>query len=209
MIPYGMKYTSTVSGRVPKVVDCAACNKQYVYFLERTATAEATSFLFLENEEAKQSAADEARIELLGRLARSCDPVPCPRCGLFQVHMLARAKALHRAWMLNTGLACILVVIPLLVVARIATGMAERTGSPRASTISDVALILSIGLAGIGCVMLVWRFQAARRFDPNDAPVSVRIEDGKERAMTIEEFSEFLTREKSTLTQSGESSVSV
>lgn len=200
MIPYAMTYTSTMTGRVPKIVDCENCQKQYVYFLERTVTGEATSFLFMENEEAKQRAAEFATSELQNRLARVCDPVPCPRCGHYQQHMLKKAKSLHRAWMFTAGLAGILLAAPLGMAAAVADSAAQRGDAGT----SLVYALISLAIAGTigGVVLLVWRFVAMSRFNPNDDPLGVRIEEGKERALTAEEFVALIERQREGESQS-------
>jgi hypothetical protein len=191
-----MSYTSTMTGRVPKVVDCENCQKQYVYFLERTVTGEATSFLFLENEEAKQRAAEYAQAELQNRLARVCDPVPCPRCGHYQQHMLKKAKSLHRAWMFNAGLAGIVLAAPLAIAAALFDSVAQQRGDGGAQDISYVLFTLTVVGAVAGIALLVWRFLATARYDPNDAPVGVRIEDGRDRALTAEEYVTIVERQR-------------
>jgi hypothetical protein len=191
-IPYGMQYTSTASGRVPKVVECEACHQKYAYFLERTVTGEATSFLFLENAEAKQRAQEEARIELLGTLARSCDPVPCPHCGWYQREMVLLAKDRHRTWAKTTGLAAILLAIPFSVAGALARWTAEQRPSETVDLIGDVATPFAAACALIGPLLLVWRNRSRTRFDPNDAPVEHRIAEGRARAMTVERFGEQL-----------------
>src|SRR4051794_36030586 len=98
-IPYGQKYTTTLRGRVPKLVKCEQCSLEYVYHLSRSARGEGTSFLFLNNEGAQSSAEGEARARLLAALMKACEPVPCPGCGHVQQHMVPRARQLRHRWM--------------------------------------------------------------------------------------------------------------
>src|SRR6266478_3364166 len=49
MIPSVTSYSATVSGAVPKLVQCESCNAEYVYQLERTASGLEISPLSLDN----------------------------------------------------------------------------------------------------------------------------------------------------------------
>src|SRR3954447_23239420 len=46
LIPYAMRYTATMRGRVPILVQCEKCAFEYVYILEATERGEGTSILF-------------------------------------------------------------------------------------------------------------------------------------------------------------------
>src|SRR5437764_486932 len=105
-----------------------------------------------------------------------------------QQHMLKKAKDLHRAWMFTAGLSALLVAVPLALVAAIAYGIAERHGSQGAYVVCYSALALGVTGVAVGPVLLIWRSLSVSRFDPNDAPAEMRIEEGRERALTIEEF---------------------
>jgi hypothetical protein len=77
-IPYAMDYTSTMSGAVLKLVRCEHCGTEYVYKMQRMATGEGTSFLFLDNHGAADRAAARAEETLQRKLERGVDLVPCP-----------------------------------------------------------------------------------------------------------------------------------
>src|SRR3954470_17482742 len=99
MIPYALTYYVRETGRLPRVVRCEQCDREYVYFLKRAGEGEGTSLLFLENAEAKERAARKARAELEAALAVGVDPVPCPRCGWYQAHMVPEARSRRHPWL--------------------------------------------------------------------------------------------------------------
>src|SRR4051812_40965398 len=103
MIPYALTYYVRETGRLPRVVRCEQCDREYVYFLKRAGEGEGTSLLFLENAEAKERAARRARAELEAALAVGIDPVPCPRCGWDQSHMLPAAPPRRHPWPRHVG----------------------------------------------------------------------------------------------------------
>jgi hypothetical protein len=190
MIPYALTYYVRETGRLPRVVRCEQCDREYVYFLKRAGEGEGTSLLFLENAEAKERAARRARAELEAALAVGIDPVPCPRCGWYQSHMLPEARRRRHPWLryvAGLGLA----------VAVIFGGMAvivPNTRDPDRDIVEATRAGGWVGTAGaivaIGAWTLRWRL--ASLHDPNDAPVANRIAVGQAKAMTIERFTELL-----------------
>jgi hypothetical protein len=197
MIPYALTYTSTTRGRVPKFVDCEECGQKYVYFLERSASGEGTSFLFLENAEAQQRAEETAKADLTAELARGVDPVPCPRCGWFQKSMVKRARDLHRKWMITAGIVCLIAAIPLFIAGAIANGqVAQGRWRADAQVVAYVAGVLTAGCVLLAPTLLIGRAVSVARFDPNAAPAADRIEDGRDRALTLVEYEAILARQQ-------------
>jgi hypothetical protein len=70
LIPYGMQYLSTVEGVVWKVVRCEQCQTAYAYRMAVSATGAASSFLFLDNEGARDRASAAAAEALNAGTAR-------------------------------------------------------------------------------------------------------------------------------------------
>jgi hypothetical protein len=190
MIPYALTYYVRETGRLPRLVQCEQCDREYVYFLKRAGEGEGTSLLFLENAEAKERAARKARAELEAALAVGVDPVPCPRCGWYQSHMLPEARSRRHPWLwyvAGLGLA----------VAVIFGGMAvvvPNTRDPDREFVEATRAGGWVGVAGtfvaIGAVVLKWRLGTLH--DPNDAPAADRVAVGQAKAMTIERFNELL-----------------
>jgi hypothetical protein len=99
-------------------VSCENCGTGYVYIVDREASRSGTSFLFLDNAGAKERATEHAELELDSVLSKEIDPVPCPNCGWFQTHMLAKARKKHLGWMATSAtvlfcvaLLCVLVIL--------------------------------------------------------------------------------------------------
>jgi hypothetical protein len=196
VIPYAQSYTSTMTGRVPKLVDCEGCQQKYVYLLERSASGEGTSLLFLDNEGAKERAQERAKAELEYKLGRACDPVPCPRCGWYQQHMIPKAKEQHKAWMWTAGLAAILLAVPLGLVAAIASVVAENQGSRGAAVVTYLSLALMAVALVLGPAWLFVRYRAVKQFDPNAELAEDRIARGRDRAVTLEQFAAMTAQQR-------------
>jgi hypothetical protein len=196
VIPYAQSYTSTMTGRVPKLVDCEGCQQKYVYLLERSASGEGTSFLFLDNDGAKERAQERAREELTYKLERACDPVPCPRCGWYQPHMVPKAKELHKAWMWTAGMAALLLAIPLGLVAAISFGIAESRGERGAYIVCYLSLALLVLGVLLGPALLFARYRAVKAFDPNAELAEDRIARGRDRAVTLEQFAAVMAQQQ-------------
>jgi len=190
MIPYALTYYVRETGRLPRVVRCEQCDREYVYFLKRAGEGEGTSLLFLENAEAKERAARRARAELEAALAVGVDPVPCPRCGWYQAHMLPEARSRRHRWLMYVaGLG--------LAIAVIFGGMAvivPNTRRPDPDFVEATRAGGWVAIAGavvaVGAWALRWRLAALH--DPNDAPAADRVAVGQAKAMTIERFTELL-----------------
>src|SRR5947207_2008995 len=74
-------FESQLRGRAIKTVACEGCGREYVYAVERSAHAVATSVLWLTNRRAKTEALGIARAELDKSLERAVEPFACPSCG--------------------------------------------------------------------------------------------------------------------------------
>jgi hypothetical protein len=111
VIPIEIPVSRTVSGAALKAVRCERCCARFVYRLERIASGGATSLLLLDLADAEARATERANWALQARLGRAVDPVPCPKCGWYQTHMISKARRERHRWMLTTGLVLLVVGI--------------------------------------------------------------------------------------------------
>jgi hypothetical protein len=188
-IPYGMDYTSTMTGAVLKLVRCEQCGVEYVYRLQRTASGTGSSLLFLDNQGAGDRASTRAEGELQGKLERGVDLVPCPSCGWIQEHMFPRARRAHRRWMLITGAWLTFGLLPIAFIGGIANG---ASGDPPAIPWPVFSVGLSV-LAVLGFGLMIAKVVLARRYDPNSQNVEIRKRLGQARGILREQL-EKMTR---------------
>jgi hypothetical protein len=187
-IPYGMSYSSTMSGAVLKLVRCEHCRAEYVYKMERVATGEGSSFLFLDNEGAASRASSEAQEVLRRKLEQGVDLVPCPACGWYQKNMLPKARRKYGNWMLNTGACLALSVIPVACLGGLFNG--SRQERPWIPWSLFFAGLIALGVLGV--VLMTAKFILAGRYDPNNQDVETRKQLGRARGMLREEFDRLL-----------------
>jgi hypothetical protein len=182
-IPYGMDYTATVTGSTAKLVSCEQCQVEYVYKLQRTATGSGSSLLFVDNEGARNRASSRAGAKLDQVLDRAVDLVPCPACGWYQKNMVAKARRLHRQWLVYLGIGLMVGLIPLGFIILLIVNSANHR------QIDDPVVPVPIMAAIAGFIVLVAfglmiaRARLARSYDPNNDDVEARKRLGKERAV--------------------------
>lgn len=104
-IPYGTDYKVEVSGSMLKTCQCEACETDFLYLVERTAEGSGTSLLWLDNQGAKDRAAEAARQGLDKALEKAVEAIPCPACGWLQSDMVRMLKRRRLWWSLGTGFA--------------------------------------------------------------------------------------------------------
>ena len=73
IIPVGRTYTSTMTGSATKVTTCESCHEEYVYQVERKASGEGSSVMFLDNEGATDRAERAAEKSLRKALERAVE----------------------------------------------------------------------------------------------------------------------------------------
>jgi len=173
-------YTATVRGAVLKRVTCEGCGERYVYAMERTARGQGTSAYMLDNRGAERRSSAAADKTLRRMFERECDIVPCPACGTVQEDMVRTSRSGHRRWLLRAGIWMILAAGGLGFVNWV-SGME----GPRYQFLSWPAYAV---IAMLGPAALVVRAFLQAAHDPNDEPVEQRIEDGRARALTEEEY---------------------
>lgn len=191
MIPvpvFWTKYTATVRGRVLKLVPCENCSTEYVYVLEREGEGVGTSVYLLNVGGAEDHAASAAEDTLQEYLENDFDSVPCPVCGHYQRYMFPKLYDGGSTWISITQLIAI-VVVCLSAVGAAYWGVAylQRPGEYAVVRLAvTLALLAVFGLFAFG-LRAVERSQA-QRFDPNSEDQRARIEKGRSRAVTREEF---------------------
>ena len=197
-IPYAQTYTATLRGRVLKSVTCEQCRAEYVYSMEREATGQGTSLLFLDNEGASGRASTDAEWELQRTLDQDCDPVPCPTCGRYQAPMVGQLRKQHLSWMFWAGgLTLIASLVDLLIFY---LNMVDiRGGNPTAKSVTLGILLVAVPL-GLGLIVL--RRVLAARFDPNASDVNTRKQIASGRALLREELEKILEEERLAAEQS-------
>ena len=99
IIPYGLEYTATTYGSVYKHVTCEHCAVEYSYEMYRFATGAGLSFLFLDGAGASERAQTKAENDLIRKLVRGVEVVPCPECGWVQSNMFRRARNQYGKWL--------------------------------------------------------------------------------------------------------------
>ncbi len=182
MIPIGMEYTAKLRGMRPKFVSCEACGLEYVYFVERSATAKDSNLLFL-NPGAKKSAERRAEKELNEKLDEAEKAIPCPGCGHVQKHMFAEARrrrfghalGLAKAATFGGGSSAAFMVMPLLIYFKDGT---------------IGALVTALVYGPLAVLAFCWGVRKwirtariAREYDPNSEELAGRLERGREEAI--------------------------
>jgi hypothetical protein len=150
-------------GSTIKTVTCERCGKEYSYSLKRTGRGRGTNFLL--GSSGSSEAASRAQSSLLHKLANDCDPVPCPKCGWYQEHMVQKARTLKHRWVKKTAFA----LFPLSVLMGIAGFMALIAENGFGFlTVFLLTLAALAALAVPGLPLL--RHILIRHYDPNYDP---------------------------------------
>lgn len=192
MIPYAQTYTATMRGRTLKQVNCEQCQAEYVYFMEREATGQGTSVLFLDNEGAEGRASSDAERSLDRALAQECDPVPCPGCAWYQKPMVTMLRKQHRAWMFWTGVAFF---IPTLLAGFVLyINLVDMHGPKPHLTSWSLGILLSGLTASLGLIFL--RRILAANYDPNSDDLETRKQIAAGRSMLKQDLERILEEER-------------
>lgn len=110
-IPYGTEYTAQITLRAQKTAVCECCSEEYIYEVERKASGQGMSFLWMDNDGAQERASERARQNGAAAIAKAIDPVPCPGCGWLQEGMIRILKNKRRMWVLCAGLVAAAVLL--------------------------------------------------------------------------------------------------
>jgi hypothetical protein len=151
-------------GVVLREVTCEHCSTQFVYALTREVVGSGTSILFLDNAGAQDRANKEAEERLAQQLASEVDPVPCPKCSLYQADMVKAIREGMYFWLY--------IVAFLLVVAAIIGGAAFIStlvyNPPSFPMLARLALGGGVVAAGVAAWMLVsLQSTWSNDYDPN------------------------------------------
>lgn len=179
VIPYARTYTATMKGATLKPVHCEACQADYVYRYEASASGSGTSLLFLNNKGAAERARESAEKSLGQQLERGIDAVPCPQCGHYQERMFRILRKRHQRWMYTLGWTCIVLAVLAFFVSFVSTS--ER--GPNARLVENISFGCGIGLGIAGLGLVIVRMVLASQFQPNAGSPEPRLAIARERAM--------------------------
>lgn len=178
------EFTARIEGSVMRLVRCEHCRAEYVYELHREGIGKTSDIAHLTTTGAVDSAKRTATRRLKKALRTDSDPVPCPRCGLYQRHMFFAARREVRGWAKWAGIVSLcLIPVALMFVAL------SWASEPYAALVPQ--FIVSCGL----CVAVAagfFLFRWAIPYDPNREPEETRFAIAKERALTHAGFNSAL-----------------
>lgn len=177
----GTDWTATRAASVVKFVRCEQCNHDYAYRMRRQIESSSFSVLGLDNSAAASRAAEDAERRVLRVLENSCDPVPCPECGLYQAAMVPRSRRIRLVWLWKFGITLIPLSIP--------AAIFPIKLFPPESKASAAGLICGSVLL-VSLTIILARYWSNRRYDPNGKPVTRRIELGKRLVLSRKEYEE-------------------
>lgn len=179
MLPIGGEvtgYQATITGSGLKRASCENCQKEYAYFIKRTAVG--VRSVWLSKRAARDGAETNAITSLQKAFEKGCEPVPCPHCGWYQDNMVRLVRSRHRSWMntLAIGLFVVFVACSALAALVYSNALGQRNGpppwSPLVIAVASLALAVSIGL-------VIGRRHLARQLDPNADDVEERLGLGR------------------------------
>jgi hypothetical protein len=183
-IPYGTKYTTTVSGAVLKFVNCEQCQAEYVYQMERLGMGEGTSVLWLNREAVKQQSFEAAEASLAERLEKEIDPVPCPACGWYQADMQRELKGEYAIWWDVVG--GLLLFASFVAVIVLFVNYVSVYGPNRTALLVGWTMLLGGIVLGAAC-FIVRRILVAR-YEPNGSSADDRRRIASTKAVLRAEF---------------------
>jgi hypothetical protein len=186
-IPIGLRSNAAVSGATVKQVVCESCGTEYVYAAERRGGGTSVSFLFLDNEGARERSQRNAVKALEKHLDEAVDPVPCPNCSHYQAAMVAELKKKHVVWLgLPVFLACVGFVATLVWLLIV---VSDR----RWDFLHKDAHWALFGVGASVCAFFAfWGLQTvlARNYEPNNDPLESRQSIAAGRALLKSEYDE-------------------
>lgn len=168
-----------MTGTAVKGADCEACGTRYAYRASRTATGKATAYYFLFESSAERSALQKATADVEGQLARACDPVPCPACGLVQPAMVRAVRRERHGWMSELAV----VFLGLFGVATLMVAAVAYFYGPRGLSNSVEVWAAYAALGGVGFGSWAGRRLLAAGYDPNAVDRATRVHEGRTRAI--------------------------
>lgn len=182
---FSVSSTVTVTGKVPQVICCQHCGKEFLYFMQQSGSVTTSEQLMAVGLAAAERRAEEAaRHQLATRLrADNYNAVPCRHCFRFQPFM--RREATQKRFGDKNTPAMVVIGVGAVIVATGAV-MAWRTDA------GWTTLLTTLGI-GFAILLLGWWIEQRFRhrlatYDPNDQPEEERAEIAKQRCMTWDEF---------------------
>ena len=178
--------------RMPKLVQCEACNLEYVYFVSVADTDLTDRELedYLEFVQTEVSSAGSKLVETY--MSTVCAQVPCPKCEHYQRDMVEQARSSRSRWMIKWALALIPVSIVFFVGAWMTTS--RHLAAPAEGTMMPMVIFwVLFGLATtmVFALPLVRRFLVLQ-YDPNNESKQYSPLFRKARAVTKADFVRFL-----------------
>jgi hypothetical protein len=188
VVVFWTEYTATVGGRVFKFVPCENCPTEYVYLLEREEYGFGMSMYWLNDDGARDHAAEAAQDTLRQALENDFDPVPCPACGCYQRFMFPKLLEDRTLWAAGGAAAALAVGLFGAVAGAYWTlAYLDRPADAALWRMAGAwAAVAAAGLAGAG--LAAARRARERRFDPNAGDPEARLAAGRRRAVTRKDF---------------------
>lgn len=174
IIPFvlGQTHTATSRGAVWRSVRCHSCGSEYVYRLKRTSECKGFSFLWLDDEGARNRAAGRAKAVLERSLKEECDPVACPACGMYQPDMVRLLRT--RKWSIASRWAMLVFLVHMMfALVHLMFGVLAPARILGGYEVMKVWLAPPLGFVWMGALAILLGARAVRRmYDPNDDAAS-------------------------------------
>ena len=126
------------------------------------AWASVLSVLFLDNSGAEERAVEDAAKKLEAMLAKEVDPVPCPKCHLYQTSMVHHLRDGSYWWMNAFALIGVLASI---ISGAVLLFMTQDTSVAESTKLGCGIVFITTGLGALGLWTL--RRRMARAYEPN------------------------------------------
>jgi hypothetical protein len=181
-------------GRLSKTIHvgvrCEQCGHKYGYALSRSARVKVARAVWESRATAREAAQRHAETLVDQKLDRESDPVPCPKCGWLQNKMLDAARREQFPHSPRNAVVA-LIIAGVALFASFVVQMIQEEHPNLALGGVLCGLLITVALLGGGGIMsLVVHQRRVKNHDPNSTPVEERIERGRERALSWEEFQE-------------------
>jgi hypothetical protein len=177
-------HTVASTGSTLKIVNCEYCRKQYLYRVKRTVHGEGNSLLYGDEDGAKLRAIRHAQEELDTALKTAIDVVPCPGCGWIQEDMQVLARRQHLPRVKIAGLVLLIgLAAPVLMLLATLSRLEDETFPSQLFAELIVMTFAQLVTAG---ALLLGRSLACQNFDPNSGDPEVRIQQGRQCAVLVE-----------------------